>query len=82
MKNPITMAANAVEGWVSRQSPSTLGGMAFGLITAGGLALIALGGHVDSEAIMNEVLDEEGLGENDNQDEIVIDVTDEAVVVE
>lgn len=87
MRNPITMAKEAFGGWVSEQSPSSLGGIAFGLLTVGGLALIALGGHVDASAIVNEVLsDDANNGEKSAEDpsskkeENVIDITEEAVV--
>lgn len=87
MRNPITMAKDAVGGWIADQSPSSLGGIAFGLLTAGGLALIALGGHIDASAVVDEVLNsnddknEEGSGEDPSaKKDDVIDITDQAIV--
>lgn len=86
MRNPITMVTDAVGGWIDKQSPSSLGGIAFGLLTAGGLALIALGGHVDASSVVDEVLNNTNNEETTEKDpstkeeENVIDITDKAVV--
>lgn len=85
MINPIDAVKSGVSNWVDNQSPSKLGGIAFGALTLIGAALVAYAGSVSMEDVIevaNDVSNGDESSKVKDEKNTVIDITDEAEVVE